>query len=180
MPQKQILDPAKIALIIDRLAHQLLENHGDFSSSAIIGLQPRGVLFSRRVYRRLAEILGKKDILYGELDITFYRDDFRRRDTPLLPNELRIDFIIENKKIILIDDVLFTGRSIRAALDALTAYGRPTAVELLVLIDRRYSRELPIEATYTGFTVDTRTNDKVAVDLKENTKNDAVWLITNN
>ena len=167
------------SIIIDRLCHQLIENHNGFNDTAIVGLQPRGVLLSRRINQRMKEITGNENLLYGELDITFYRDDFRRRESVLIPNEQKIDFIIENKNVILIDDVLFTGRTIRAAMDALTAFGRPSSVELMVLIDRRYSRELPIEATYVGYVVDSRNNDKVIVDLKQAGTKDSVWLITN-
>ncbi|MBX7205654.1 MAG: bifunctional pyr operon transcriptional regulator/uracil phosphoribosyltransferase PyrR [Bacteroidia bacterium] len=179
MKEKLLLDQKRLSIIIDRLCHQLIENHNGFNDSAIVGLQPRGVLLSRRIHQRMKEITGNNNLLYGELDITFYRDDFRRRESVLIPSEQKIDFIIENKNVILIDDVLFTGRTIRAAMDALTAFGRPSSVELMVLIDRRYSRELPIEATYVGHVVDSRNNDKVVVDLKQTGTKDAVWLITN-
>jgi pyrimidine operon attenuation protein/uracil phosphoribosyltransferase len=179
MKEKLLLDQERLSIIIDRLCHQLIENHNGFNDTAIVGLQPRGVLLSRRINQRMKEITGNENLLYGELDITFYRDDFRRRESVLIPNEQKIDFIIENKNVILIDDVLFTGRTIRAAMDALTAFGRPSSVELMVLIDRRYSRELPIEATYVGYVVDSRNNDKVIVDLKQAGTKDSVWLITN-
>jgi pyrimidine operon attenuation protein/uracil phosphoribosyltransferase len=122
-------------------------------------------------------ILGH-EIQAGNLDITFHRDDFRRRETPLLPSITNIDFSIENKRIILIDDVLFTGRTIRAGLDALLTFGRPSQVQLLALIDRRFSRDLPIQADYIGKTVDTLTSERVAVEWKESEGQDQILLFT--
>jgi pyrimidine operon attenuation protein/uracil phosphoribosyltransferase len=152
---------------------------GDFSDTALIGMQPRGIFLSRRIKNRLEHILGNQPFLYGELDIAFYRDDFRRGNEQILPSELKIDFHIQDKKIVLIDDVLYTGRSIRSALDALTDFGRPSKVELLVLVDRKYSRDLPIQPDYVGISVDTRSNDKVKVEWKENNKKDSVQIVTN-
>jgi pyrimidine operon attenuation protein/uracil phosphoribosyltransferase len=142
-------------------------------------MQPRGIFLSRRIKNRLEHILGNQPFLYGELDIAFYRDDFRRGNEQILPSELKIDFHIQDKKIVLIDDVLYTGRSIRSALDALTDFGRPSKVELLVLVDRKYSRDLPIQPDYVGISVDTRSNDKVKVEWKENNKKDSVQIVTN-
>lgn len=172
MKQKTILSTKLLKLTLLRLSHQLIENHNDFSNSVIIGLQPRGIFLARRIKKILSKILNKKekDFLYGELDVTFYRDDFRRRKEPLKASSTQMDFIIENKKVILIDDVLFTGRTVRAGLDALLAYGRPQKVELLVLIDRRFSRHLPIQANYVGHTVDAVMSEKVKVLLNESGK----------
>ncbi len=167
-----------MAVMIHRLAYELYENHDDFGQTVIIGIQPRGIIFAQRLHRLLGEISGNQHIPFGELDVTFHRDDFRRKEEPLIPSTNRINFLIEGKKVILADDVLYTGRSIRAALDALTSYGRPSKVELAVLIDRRYSRELPIEPDYTGDTVDTRAHDKVRVEWKEKNEKDCVWLLT--
>lgn len=177
MAPRLILTPQKFSITINRLCHQLIEVHDDFSDSAIIGLQPRGVLLARRIRETLQQILKKDDILYGELDTTFYRDDFRRKD--LVPNRTNIDFIIEDKNVIMIDDVLYTGRTIRAGLDAMMAFGRPKDVELLVLVDRRFSRNLPIQAKYSGCIVDTIASEKVKVEWKETDGEDHVWLITN-
>jgi pyrimidine operon attenuation protein/uracil phosphoribosyltransferase len=141
-------------------------------------MQPRGIFLSRRIKDNLIQILGKQPFEYGELDISFYRDDFRRGHDQIVPSELKIDFNIQDKKIVLIDDVLYTGRSIRSALDALTDFGRPGKVELLVLIDRVYSRDLPIQPDYIGMSVDTRAHDKVKVEWKENNKKDAVHILT--
>ena len=176
---KLILDASKVSIAIDRLAYELIENHNDFKNTALIGIQPRGVELARRLWEKVKEYTGNNAILYGELDITFYRDDYRRNETPLIANAMDIDFVIEGKKVILIDDVLFTGRSIRSALDALNTFGRPQKAELLVLIDRRYSRELPIEADYTGKTVDSRADEKVKVEWGDKPGDNKVWLLTN-
>jgi pyrimidine operon attenuation protein/uracil phosphoribosyltransferase len=176
MAPRIILTPQQFSITINRLCHQLIEVHDDFSESVIIGLQPRGILLARRIRKTLQEILKKEKILYGELDATFYRDDFRKKD--LVPNRTQIDFIIEDKNVVLIDDVLFTGRTIRAGMDAMMAFGRPKDVELLVLVDRRFSRNLPIQAKYAGVTVDTIASEKVKVEWKENEGEDHVWLLT--
>ncbi len=176
MAQRLLFTPHQLNTTINRLCHQLIEIHDDFSNSVIIGLQPRGVLLARRIHHTLGEILNRKDIGFGVLDVTFYRDDFRKKD--LVPNKTQIDFIIEGKNVILIDDVLYTGRTIRSGLDAMMAFGRPNDVELLVLIDRRFSRNLPIQAKYAGRTVDTIASENVKVDWKETGGEDHVWLIT--
>jgi pyrimidine operon attenuation protein / uracil phosphoribosyltransferase len=176
MKPRIILDSKHFAITIDRLCYQLIENHNDFSDSAIIGLQPRGIYLAHRINARLKEIIRKKKLLCGDLDITFYRDDFRRKD--LVPTSTQIDFIIEDKKVILVDDVLFTGRTIRAGLDALMDFGRPKSVELLVLIDRRWSRHLPIQPDYAGKVIDTIASEKVKVEWEETEGKDQVWLMT--
>lgn len=172
---KIILDAPLLDITITRLAHQLIETHNDFSETALIGLQPRGILLAKRVHEKLSKILRKKNILIGELDITFYRDDFRRKE--LIPNKTNIEFIIEDKNVVLIDDVLFTGRTIRAGLDALLAFGRPKDVELLVLIDRRFSRHLPIQAKYVGKVIDSIASQNVKVEWEETDGKDKVTLI---
>ncbi len=177
MAPRIILTPQQFSITINRLCHQLIEVHDDFSESVIIGLQPRGILMAKRIRKTLQQILNKENILYGELDATFYRDDFRKKD--LVPNQTNINFIIEDKNVILIDDVLFTGRTIRAGMDAMMAFGRPKDVELMVLVDRRFSRNLPIQAKYIGCTVDTISSEKVKVDWKEKDGEDQVLLLTN-
>ena len=173
-----LIDRTLFGLILNRLCHQLIENHGDFSNSAIIGLQPRGVLLSDRLVEGLRTISPDADINYGILDTTFYRDDFRRQDKQLIALPTEIPFSLENKRVILVDDVLYTGRTIRAGLEGLLEYGRPVSVELLVLIDRRFTRELPIEPMYVGRSVDSYDNQKVKVLWKkEGNKNDEVLLI---
>ncbi|MBC7381510.1 MAG: bifunctional pyr operon transcriptional regulator/uracil phosphoribosyltransferase PyrR [Bacteroidia bacterium] len=179
MDSRIILEKKQLDITLDRLCHELIERLGDFKDTAFIGMQPRGVFLSRRIKEKIISITGIQNFLYGELDISFYRDDYRRGHEQIVPSELKIDFTVEGKKIVLIDDVLYTGRSIRAALDALTDFGRPEKVELLVLIDRKYSRDLPIQANYVGMSVDTRTHDKVKVEWKENGKKDVVHMVTN-
>lgn len=175
--QKRLLFNSKLLHVtISRLCQHLIENHGDFSDSVILGMQPRGIYLAERIRKGLSEVLGK-DIEVGYLDATFHRDDFRRRDTPKTPNQTKVPFIIEDKKVILIDDVLYTGRSVRAALDAMTMFGRPAKVELLVLIDRLYSRHIPVEANYVGRKVNTMPSQHVHVELEEQGKIDNIWLI---
>lgn len=176
MQKRLLLDSKLLQITIQRLCEQLIENHDDFSNSAILGLQPRGVFLAQRIKNRLDEILKAKVDL-GFLDITFHRDDFRRRDQPIRPNETRVPFVIEKKKVILIDDVLYTGRSVRAALDAMITFGRPAKVELLVLIDRLYSRHIPVEANYVGRQVNTLDSEKVNVELVEQGGDDTIWLV---
>ena len=173
-----LLNGQKFQITIQRLCHQLIENHNDFSDSVILGIQPRGILLSQRITAELKKILPKAHILNGNLDITFFRDDFRRGDEPLFPNSTEIDFIVEGKKVILVDDVLWTGRTIRAALDALQAFGRPEKVELLVLVDRRFSRQLPIEPDYIGIQIDSINSQKVIVSWKETDKEDKIVLLS--
>lgn len=180
MSGRVILEKKQLQITIDRLCYELIERHGDFAQTALIGLQPRGIFLSRRIRQRLGEIMPNQTFLYGELDIAFYRDDFRRGNEQIVPSEMRIDFTMEDKQVVIIDDVLFTGRTIRSALDAITDFGRPAKVELLVLVDRRFSRHLPIQPDYTGMEVDTRAHDKVKVQWKENAKQDLVHIITEN
>ncbi len=170
-----ILDLKQVDIALTRLCHQLVEEHGDFSSSAIIALQPRGIFLGKALCAHLKEHFGFEP-QYGELDATFYRDDFRRTDKPLLPNAMEMDFQIEGKRLILVDDVLYTGRSIRAALDAINDFGRPSRTELLTLINRKYKREVPIHPDYVGEEVDSRADDYVKVDWKGNSCK--VWIIT--
>lgn len=177
MQKKLLLDNQLFEITIKRLCHQLIENHGDFKDTVMVGLQPRGVFLADRIKSSLDKIL-KKDIPLGLLDITFFRDDFRRREKPIQANVTHMPFILEDRRVILIDDVLFTGRSIRSALDAMTAFGRPQLVELLVLIERKYTRQLPIEPTYIGQSVNTMQSQRVQVEWKvQGAKNDNVWLI---
>ncbi len=178
MQKKLLLDNKLLYITIDRLCQQLIENHDDFSESVLIGLQPRGTFLAQKIQKRLKKHCGIQAPL-GRLDITFFRDDFRRKGTPIQANETDIPFLIENKKVILIDDVLFTGRSVRAALDAMNAYGRPSLVELLVLIDRKYTRDLPIQPNYIGKSVNSMLSQKVIVEWEgiEGSNSDDVWLI---
>ncbi|GAB4500316.1 MAG: bifunctional pyr operon transcriptional regulator/uracil phosphoribosyltransferase PyrR [Saprospiraceae bacterium] len=176
---KTLLPRERFALTLERLCHQLLEDWGDFSNACIIGIQPRGTLLSNRIYERLKQLTGNQEIEYGKLDITFYRDDFRMGDAPLAPYPNEIDFIVARKKVLLIDDVLYTGRTISAALAALQHYGRPDAVELLVLVDRRFNRELPIQPDYFGIAVDALDEAYIKVRWQETHGDDEILLFEN-
>lgn len=178
MQKRTLLNGQKFQITIKRLCHQLIENHTDFSNTVLVGIQPRGTFFADRVHQELSAILKNNTIKKGHLDITFFRDDFRRKDGLVTASSNTIDFIIEGKQVILIDDVLWTGRTIRAAMDALLAYGRPEKVELMVLIDRRFSRHLPIEPNYIGQQVDCVDSQKVKVSWKENEGEDKVILLS--
>ena len=174
MKPRVLLENKQLEVTLTRLCYQLIEVHNDFSNTVIIGLQPRGIYLAHRIHKLLEGILKKK-INCGDLDTTFYRDDFRKKE--LKPNKTSIDFIIEDKNVILIDDVLFTGRTIRAGLDAMLAFGRPNDVELLVLVDRRFSRHVPIQAKYIGLVIDSIETQNVKVDWKELDGKDRVTLI---
>jgi pyrimidine operon attenuation protein/uracil phosphoribosyltransferase len=171
---KTVLNGQQIAIIIKRLAHQILEQHKDLENTVIIGIQPRGIFVSDRIMEEIRQMVPGEKIDYGKLDITFYRDDFR--DELHVPNHTDISFSIENKHVILIDDVLYTGRTIRAALDALLDFGRPSRVELCVLIDRKFNRELPIQPDYVGKSIDTIVSQKVKVFWKSRDERDEVIL----
>ena len=160
------------------MACQLLENHQDFKDSVLIGIQPRGVFLAERIAKILRDDFKIKDIKLGSLDITFYRDDFRRTEKTLQANKTKIDFLVEDQNVVFVDDVLYTGRSIRAALTAIQSFGRPSDIELLTLIDRRFSRHLPIQPTYKGRQVDAINEEKVKVMWKENDGEDAVYLVS--
>lgn len=178
MKPSTLIDTEQFQLIVNRLAHELIENHRDFNDSVIIGLQPRGGILAKRLTEIITHIHPHVGLHCGRLDVTFYRDDFRRREKPIEPSSTEIDFLIEGKKVILVDDVLYTGRTIRAGLDAMLAFGRPDVVELLVMIDRRFSRHLPIEPKYVGKAVDSIDSQRVSVNWKEITGKDIVELHT--
>ncbi len=179
MSQKVLLTSQEINIILHRLACQLIEKHLDFSDTILVGIQPRGTFLAERLKHLLENEYKVSKIALGYLDITFFRDDFRRTDKPLEANKTQINFLVENKKVIFIDDVLYTGRSIRSALTAIQSFGRPSEIELLVLIDRRFSRHLPIQPDYRGRQVDAINNEKVKVCWKENEGEDGVFLINN-
>lgn len=172
----QLFGPEKLEVMVLRLCHQLIENHGDFQDSVLLAIQPRGVYLGRRIQKVLEQLLEGKTVNYGEIDVTFHRDDFHRQEKPLLANQTHIDFLIEGKRVILIDDVLYTGRTVRAALDAMLAFGRPADVELLALVDRRQKRELPVEPKYTGIQIDTLDTEKVIVRLQEGGFEDSIRI----
>ncbi|MDH7461496.1 bifunctional pyr operon transcriptional regulator/uracil phosphoribosyltransferase PyrR [Chitinophagaceae bacterium 26-R-25] len=172
---KTVLNKEQLAITIKRLSHQILENHYNLENTVLIGIQPRGIYFSDRLVENLKQELPSTAIKYGKLDITFYRDDVRKELH--LANHTDIPFSIENKQVVLIDDVLYTGRTIRAALDALLAFGRPEKVELCILIDRRFSRQLPIQPDYAGKAIDSLITEKVKVSWQEVHGADEVILL---
>lgn len=178
MRQITLIDSKLMGLIINRLCYQLIENHDDFRDAVIIGLQPRGVLLAECIIEKLSLIQPKSQIRSGVLDPTFYRDDFRIHGKPLLARPTEIPFSLEGLNVIFVDDVLFTGRTIRAGLEGMMEYGRPASVELLVLVDRRFTRELPIEPKYIGKSVDSYDNQKVRVMWKKDGGEDKVLLLT--
>ena len=177
MSNRLLIDTKQIQIILNRLACQLRETHQDFSNSVLIGLQPRGTILAKRIISILEQEDHLQSIANGFLDITFFRDDFRRAEKVLSANKNLMDVSVENKKVVLIDDVLYTGRSIRAALTAIDSYGRPAEIELLTLIDRRFSRHLPIQPDYLGRQVDAIANQKVLVHWKEEHGEDAVYIV---
>ena len=177
MGQKVLLNSKEVNIILHRLACQLIENHNTFENTVLVGLQPRGKYLANRLAEILKQDYKIKNLQLGYLDITFFRDDFRRGDKPLEANTTEINFIVEDKKVVFIDDVLYTGRSIRAALTAIQSFGRPKEIELLTLIDRRFSRHLPIQPNYRGRQVDAINKEKVIVKWMENGGEDSVYLI---
>ncbi|OUW76964.1 MAG: bifunctional pyr operon transcriptional regulator/uracil phosphoribosyltransferase [Flavobacteriaceae bacterium TMED208] len=178
MAAKILLNEIKVSIILSRLCQQLIERHKDFSNVVLVGLQPRGTSLLEQLLKLLKE-QGLKSIKSGKLDITFFRDDFRRNDEPLNAKTTEMSETLEGKDVVLIDDVLFTGRSIRAALSAIDSYGRPKSIELLVLVDRRFSRHLPIQPDYLGAQIDALQGDKVKVVWSDLPKKSVVYLEKN-
>ncbi len=177
MSQKVLLNHNEVNIILHRLACQLVEKHSNFSNTVLVGLQPRGKFLANRLKDLLKSEYNISELESGFLDITFYRDDFRRTTKVLEASTTEMNCIVEDKKVVFIDDVLYTGRSIRAALTAIQSYGRPSSIELLILIDRRFSRHLPIQPDYRGRQVDAIDNEKVIVNWKELHGEDAVYLL---
>ena len=177
MKPRVISDHDHFQLTIDRLCHQLIENHRDFSNTCIIGVQPRGIHLSNRIVNHLNVLLDDPEVQYGKLDVSFYRDDFRRGEKLIKANDTTIEFSIEDKQVILVDDVLFTGRTIRASMDALLDFGRPAKIELLVLVDRRLSRHVPVQADYIGMRVDAVRAEYIMVDWMETAGKDTISIL---
>lgn len=180
MRKRTLLNTRAFELTINRLCFELIENHKDFKEVILVGLQPRGTFLLNRMVSILSKHSPVDTFDIAELDITFYRDDFRRSGSPLQASSTKMPHIIENKNVVLIDDVLYTGRSVRAGLDALLDYGRPKKVELLTLIDRRYSRHLPIQPDYVGRKIDAVASERVQVNWAESDGKDEVLLFTVN
>lgn len=172
---KTILNEQQLAITIRRLSHQVLENNIQLENTVFIGIQPRGIFVSDQMIQVIRQLVPPEKVQYGKLDITFYRDDIRNKLQ--VPNQTDIPFSIENKNVVLIDDVLYTGRTTRAALDALLDFGRPAKATLCVLIDRRFSRELPIQPDYVGRSIDSIVSQKVKVLWKERDGKDEVVLL---
>ncbi len=156
-----LLNPHLLQVTINRLAHQLVENYTSLQDVVFIGIQPRGIRVSEKIVQCIQNICPGEKIQYGILDITFYRDDIREEFH--VASQTELPFEVEGKIIVLIDDVLYTGRTIRAALDALQDFGRPKKVELCVLVNRRFNRELPIQPDYCGIIIDSLVTQKVKV-----------------
>lgn len=169
-----IIDAEKLSKILTRISHEIIEKHNDSNSIAVIGICTRGEILAKRLTENLQKILDKK-IPFGTLDITLYRDDVREKIFQPILKSTNIDFDITNKKIVLVDDVLFTGRTIRSALNALHDIGRCKLIELFVLVDRGH-REIPIRPDYVGKNIATNKNDEVIVKVKEIDNEDVVIL----
>ena len=176
LEEREILNKESILITIERLCRQLIEEHNTFDNTVLIGVQPRGAYLNNRILKKLQLIIPNSKIESGNVDISFYRDDLMRRDKPIVPEVMDINFLLEGKNVVLIDDVLFTGRSIRSAIDALMTFGRPKSVELLTLIDRRFSRHLPIEPNYVGKTIDAIESERIIVEWEEITGIDRVLI----
>ncbi|MFN7118430.1 MAG: bifunctional pyr operon transcriptional regulator/uracil phosphoribosyltransferase PyrR [Saprospiraceae bacterium] len=173
---RTILTTERFGLTMERLCQQLIEQYDLFENTCLVGIQTGGVALGNRLQLRLQELLSVPKIEYGKLDITFYRDDFRRRPKPLAPSVTEMDFLVEDKHVVLLDDVLYTGRTIQAALTALNHFGRPRSVALLVMVDRRFNRHLPIEPDYVGMMVDALDEAYVKVEWREMEGEDRILL----
>lgn len=173
-----ILYKERFAITIERLCHQLIEQYDDFADTCLIGIQQGGVVLVERVQQRLKNILDLPNITWGKLDITFYRDDFRIRTKPLKASPTEMNFLVEDKKVILFDDVLYSGRTVQAALTALNHYGRPQSVELVAMVDRRFNRHLPIHSDYFGIRVDALDDAYVEVQWEETDGEDKIILFS--
>lgn len=174
-----ILNHDQFQLTIERICQQLIEEFESFDQTCLIGIQPKGVHFADRLHDRLLSILGIPSIEYGMLDITFYRDDFRIRSKPLKASVTKMPFLVEGKNVLLVDDVLYSGRTVQAALTALQHYGRPKRVELVALVDRRFNRHLPIQPDFAGLRVDALDEAYVKVEWKEREGEDRVLIFAN-
>jgi len=169
------MDSETIARAISRIAHEILERNKGAKELRIVGIRTRGIHIARRIADKIEELEGIKPPI-GTLDITLYRDDFRRRSDMPKVQKTEIPFSVEDKNVILVDDVLYTGRTTRAAIDAIMDYGRPASIQLVVLVDRGH-RELPIQADYVGIKVLTLRNENVNVHLKETDGVDEVVVV---
>jgi pyrimidine operon attenuation protein/uracil phosphoribosyltransferase len=175
---KEILSPLRIQLTLERLCHQILEKGSGNMPLCLVGIQERGVFFAARVVETMKSIYPEVSFEYGKLDISFYRDDYRRRENPIRVSSMEMDFLVENKRVILIDDVLYTGRTVHAAMSALLDFGRPATIEMLCLVDRRFNRQFPIKCDYVGETIDSLDEAFVKVIWDSQNKNHKVLLFS--
>ena len=172
--EQVILKAADIDRMLMRMTHEILERHKDMAHLVLIGIRTGGVFLADRIKKNILTIEGA-DVPRGDLDITLYRDDWTRISQQPIVQTTELPFSLDEKEVILVDDVLFTGRTVRAAMDALIDFGRPDRIELAVLVDRGH-RELPIEANYVGNHMETIRDTMVNVYLKEKTGRDEVAL----
>lgn len=171
-----LLEKKHLELVILRLSKQIIEKYFTSETLVLVGLQPRGIFLSKIIYDLLLSSQQIKNIEYAEIDVTFYRDDFKLKPLSPLPQKINPGFSVDNKEVVLIDDVLYTGRTVRAALDALQNYGRPQSIELMVLVNRRFSRQLPIEPNYSGISIDSFDNQKVSIEWTKDWTKSKVYL----
>lgn len=173
---RQILSPERFKITLQRLASQIIENYSSKEAIIIVGIQEKGVILAQRLIAIIEKNYPKQKIQLGKLDITFYRDDFRMRQTPLKANATQMDFEIDAKKILLVDDVLYTGRTIQAAMSSLQDFGRVDRIELLTMVDRKFNRHLPIMSDYTGIEVDAVDEAYVSVEWEHLDGEDKVMI----
>jgi len=171
-----ILSPKRFNITLKRLAHQLIENYDNFENTCFIGIQEKGVTLSEHLIEVINKEQKKNLLEFGKLDISFYRDDYRVREKPIKVSPTDIDFSLEDRKVVLIDDVLYSGRTIQAALSAIQDFGRPASVDVLVMVDRRFNRNLPIQPNYFGVVVDALDEAYVKVKWNENSDNHKVFI----
>ena len=169
-----ILNDQDFKRIITRIAHEIIEKHRGTQNLALVGIQTRGDFLAKRVADQIQKI-ESVDLPFGSMDINMYRDDWTKISHKPIVRPSNIPFSVDDMDIILVDDVLFTGRTIRAAMDSLMDFGRPSRIELAILVDRGH-RELPIQADYKGISLDTAHQDMINVLVKENDNEDIVYI----
>jgi len=175
MKKTRILDGKDLDIVIHRLAHQILEKNKSTKNLCFIGIQRRGVYLAERI-KHIIERVEKAKIPFGVMDVTLYRDDLALSSVTPEARKTNLDFDINKKTVILVDDVLFTGRTIRAALDEIMDFGRPKSIQLVVLVDRG-NRELPIKPDFTGKEITTSLKEHVKLHLRETDGKDELWLV---
>lgn len=173
--KSKVIDQEGLQRVITRIAHEILERNRGSKNLVLIGMKTRGEFLANRIYQKIKDI-EKIDIPFGVLDVTLYRDDFRTRMKQPQVSVSNITFDINEKDIILIDDVLYTGRTVRSALNALMDFGRPGSIQLFVLVDRGH-RELPIRADYVGKNIPTSQDEEIKVKMSEIDGEDAIYLV---